>query len=288
MARQSLGRGFDALIPKNLDQAILDDDQQRIQKLSISEIEPNIDQPRREFDDDSLVELAASIKRHGVLQPIIVVRKSTGNGFIIVAGERRYRAVKSLGRQYIPAIVRSLKELERIELSLIENIQRVDLSPLEQALSLYKLQQQFNLSLDDISKKLGKAPSTISNLIRLLQLPEAATQALSEGKISEGHARAILALRASPELQNQLLSSILDNGWSVRQAEQFVKDSRQNAINRQTKDLTDEQAAFLGKASQKLRLPVAIKRGVRGGRVIIKFKSDAELQTLSQKLDELA
>jgi ParB family chromosome partitioning protein len=170
MAKQALGRGFDILIPKEVDKTILEEDKHRVQKVLIQDIIPNPEQPRREFDERALSELAESIKRHGILQPIIVMRQ--GEKYHIIAGERRWRASKSAGLTHIPAIVRSLEELERVELALIENIQRVDLSPLEQALSVYKLQQQFNLALEDVAKKLGKAPSTISNLTRLLQLPD--------------------------------------------------------------------------------------------------------------------
>ncbi len=284
MARQSLGRGFDSLIPKDIDKSILEEDLQRIQKLLITDVVPNPDQPRREMDPALLAELSSSIKRHGVLQPIIVVRGNGGQSYIIVAGERRWRAAQAAGLTRIPAIVRSLQELERIELSLIENIQRVDLSPLDQALSLYRLQHQFNMTLDEIAKKLGKASSTVSNLIRLLQLPESARQALSSGKISEGHARAVLALKHNPALQEKLLTSILDNGWTVRQAEQFVIDAREGTRKLQFDELTVEQAAFVKKAAGRLGFPVEIKRGSRGGRIIIKFKSDADLQSIASKL----
>ena len=162
-----LGRGFEALIPKDLDVSIMEEDKHRVQKILIQDIKPNADQPRSEFNEAALAEMVESVKRHGVIQPIIVVRAN--GGYQIVAGERRWRAAKVAQLTHMPAIVRSLKELEQIELSLIENIQRVDLSPLEQALSVFKLQQQFNLGLEEIAKKLGKAPSTISNLTRLLQ-----------------------------------------------------------------------------------------------------------------------
>ena len=207
MAKRSpLGRGFDSLIPKEIDQSILEEDKHRVQKILISDIKPNPAQPRREFDQTALGELSKSIEHHGVLQPIVVVRDK--NGYLIVAGERRWRAARDAGLKELPAIVRSLQELERIELSLIENIQRVDLSPLEQAMAVYQLQQQFSLALDEIAEKLGKAPSTVSNLTRLLELPESAREALKASKISEGHARAILALRGSPAKQSELLHSI--------------------------------------------------------------------------------
>jgi ParB family chromosome partitioning protein len=222
MARQSLGRGFDILMPTNIDKTILEEDKNRVQKLLIQDIIPNPDQPRREMDAKALAELTGSIKQHGILQPIIVVRDKSKTGYRIVAGERRWRAATAAELTHIPAIVRSLEELEQVELSLIENIQRVDLSPLEQAMSVYRLQHQFSLALEQIAEKLGKAPSTISNLTRLLQLPDSARLALQEGKISEGHARAILSLKGNKTKQEELLSCILNNGWTVRQAEQFA------------------------------------------------------------------
>lgn len=279
-----LGKGFDALIPKDLDRAILQEDNERVQKLLIQDIRPNPDQPRREFDEGSLAELASSIKRHGVLQPIIVARFSGSDGYRIVAGERRWRAAKDAKLTHIPAIVRSLKELEEIELSLIENIQRVDLSPLEQALSVYKLQHQFNLALDQIAEKLGKAPSTISNIARLLQLPEEAMQALREGRITEGHARAILALKGDESKQTELLRCILDNGWTVRQAEQFVVAAKKGASSDEAKKTTLSENELTQNLGKKLKTTVNIKHTARGGQLIIKFKSDQDLERIISQL----
>ncbi len=284
MVKQTLGRGFDVLIPKDLDTSILQDDQGRIQKLLINDVAPNPDQPRRVFDDDAHSELTISIKRHGVLQPIIVVRNKAGSGYRIVAGERRWRAAKAAELTHIPAIVRSLKELEEVELALIENIQRVDLSPLDQALSIYKLQQQFNLTLDQIAGKLGKAPSTLSNLTRLLQLPEAARAALAEGKITEGHARAILALKDQKDKQNELLSCILNNGWTVRQAEQFVVASRQGSSVAKAKTTTASENELTTSIGKKLATKVKIRRTARGGQLIINFSSDEDLNRIANLL----
>jgi ParB family chromosome partitioning protein len=284
MAKQSLGRGFDILIPKDVDKSILEEDKHRVQKILIEDIIPNPEQPRREFDEQSLSELATSIKRHGVLQPIIVMRDENGDKYNIVAGERRWRASKSAGLSHIPAIVRSLEELERVELALIENIQRVDLSPLEQALSVYKLQQQFNLALEDVAKKLGKAPSTISNLTRLLQLPEQAREALRSGKISEGHARAILALKGNSSKQDELLGCILNNGWTVRQAEQFVTSTKKGADSTKAKGSTASESALTMGISAQLGAPVKIKHTAKGGQLIISFKSDDELNELVVKI----
>jgi ParB family chromosome partitioning protein len=282
MAKQSLGKGFDILIPKDIDQTILEEDKHRVQRVLIDDIKPNPDQPRREFDQAMLNELSNSIKRHGVLQPIIVVRAE--NGYRIVAGERRWRAAKAASLNHIPAIVRSLQELEQIELALIENVQRVDLSPLEQALSVYRLQQQFNLTLESIAEKLGKAPSTVSNLTRLLQLPESAREALRKGKISEGHARAILALKNNLALQEELLSCILDNGWTVRQAEQFATSAKKDANSVKAKGNTASENELTKDLSRQLVVKVKIKHTARGGQLVLTFSSEEELSNLIQKL----
>jgi ParB family chromosome partitioning protein len=186
----------------------------------------------------------------------------------------------------MPAIVRSLKELEQIELSLIENIQRVDLSPLEQALSVFKLQQQFYLGLEEIAKKLGKAPSTISNLIRLLQLPDSAREALRSGQITEGHARAILALRGQSANQDELLRYILNNDWTVRQAEQFVTAAKRGATSSQAKGHTTSQTALTKAISRQLGVDVKIRHTAHGGQLIIKFNSEKELERIAKMLNK--
>jgi ParB family chromosome partitioning protein len=281
-ARQSLGKGFDALIPKNLDRSILEVDESRVQKLLITDITPNAEQPRRQFKEPELGELTASIKRHGVLQPIIVVRHNGENRYKIVAGERRWRAARAAKLEKIPAIVRSLEELEQLELAIIENVQRVDLSPLEQALAVLKLQHQFNLSLETIARKLGKAPSTVSNMTRLLQLPEAARDALAEGKITEGHARAILALRGNEAQQLDLLSCILDNKWTVRQAEEYVLKHKGSIKT----DGPQAENDLISGLSKKLSAQVKIKHTAKGGQLIIAFKDQSDLKRITDNLSK--
>ncbi len=282
--KPTLGRGLAALISEDLDRSILQEDNERVQRLLISDIVPNPDQPRREFDQNSLNEMARSIEQHGILQPLIVIR--TGNTYRIIAGERRWRAASLAQLTHVPAIVRSLKELEQLELSLIENIQRVDLSPLEQALSVYKLQHQFNLSLEEISQKLGKAPSTISNLMRLLQLPDAAREALREGQISEGHARAILSLKQWPDKQVELLRSIQNNDWTVRQAEQFATAAKRGADAEAAKGRTASETLLTKSIGQKLGTKVQIKHTAKGGQLIIHFNSDDHLQQITEQLTQ--
>lgn len=275
-----LGKGFGSLLPNNFDESILLDKKDRTQKLFISDISPNLEQPRKHFDTEALKELSLSIKRHGILQPLVVTPGESG-AYVIIAGERRYRAAKLAGLKEVPALVRSSEELDRLEIGLVENVQRVDLSPLEQAVSIAKLNEQFNISLDDIAKRLGKAHTTIVNSVRLLQLPDAAKQALSEGKISEGHARSILALKDSPEKQQLLLDLIIKNKWSVRMSEQYVQEAKgktPTATIKKTISKEDERTSDALK--KKLSTKVSIQRGKKGGRLQIFFESDKQLNQI--------
>jgi len=282
-----LGRGFDSLIPTDFDPSLLIDSKDRIQKLFITRIQPNPDQPRRHFDQQSLNELAQSLKQFGVLQPLIVVPLPGDNAYRIVAGERRWRAAQLAGLTEIPAIIREPAELQELEIALIENVQRVDLSPLEQAISIERLHQQFNLSYKEIAQRLAKAETTVSNLVRLLQLPEDAREALATGKITEGHARAVLSLRAFPEAQKTLLVSILKHGWSVRQAEQFATTHKDGVKAAAVKERMATETPATKKLGKKLDTTVSIKRTAKGGRIEIHFKDDTELDNLLGRLDTL-
>jgi ParB family transcriptional regulator, chromosome partitioning protein len=284
-AMKGLGKGFDVLMPTEFDQSLLVDSSERVQKLVVNDIQPNPDQPRRHFDEEALKELGESIKQFGVLQPLIVSPNADGS-YRIVAGERRWRAAQLAGLKQIPVIVRERKEIEELEIALIENVQRVDLSPLEQAISIERLHQQFNMSYKQIAQRLAKAETTVSNIVRLLQLPEKARDALQKGKISEGHARAILALKADPGKQLVLLDNIQKQGWSVRQAEQFVVSQREGvaATPKAVKQRLATENDDTKKISAVLKAPVSIKRTAKGGRLEIHFKSDDELKVLMQRL----
>lgn len=284
--KRGLGRGFDTLIPTQLledefDPTAQQDEQiSQLRNLKVANIVPDADQPRRQFDDEALQELAASIKQHGILQPIVVISK--GDIYEIVAGERRWRAAQIAGLEKIPALVRTLSNQHRLEIALIENLQREDLNPLETATAYYKLQQQFNLTLDEISKRIGgKAVSTISNILRLLGLPKEAKQALIEGTISEGHARQILAIK-EPDIQRRLLDMIIANDWSVRKAEQYVvgyKEGQKNEEKAVAKVQTEtpETKAL----SKRLKADVSIKNMAKGGRLVIRFKNQEDFDRIT-------
>lgn len=282
---KGLGKGFGSLLPTDFDESMLLDKKDRVQKVLITDITPDPAQPRRMFSEPELDELRQSIERHGVLQPIVLTPHE--DVYIIVAGERRYRAAKKAGLTHIPALVRTIEELERLEIGLIENMQRVDLSPLEQAVSIARLNEQFNVDHKEIAKRLGKAHTTVVNIVRLLQLPEYARLALEQGKITEGHARAVLALKDMPEKQKELVDFIIKNKWSVRQAEQFVLATKkpgeqrsQPAIAKPTKK-HGELAESLGK---KIGAKVKIVNTKKGAKLQIDFKSVSELEELIQKI----
>jgi len=281
--KKGLGKGFDALIPTDFDNSILSEPGEKVQKIAITKVKPNPDQPRKHFDEVALKELAASIKQYGIVQPLVATAQ--GDDYIIIAGERRWRAAGLAGLDKVPVIVRSHKELEQLEIAMIENVQRVDLSPLEQAVSIQKLHQQFSMSLEDIAKRLGKAQTTVTNIVRLLQLPDDAKQALTTNKISEGHARSVLALKDDPAKQQELLNSIIKYGWSVRQAEQFVTTTKQGA---KTPQETTQRMATITTETKKLEksldTPVSIRRTAKGGRLELHFTSEDDLQRLINKL----
>jgi len=277
--KRGLGRGFESLISADFDKTLLTPED-RIEKIAVDALQPSPYQPRRHFDDTALQELASSLKRHGVVQPLVVTPVKNGK-YTLIAGERRWRAAQIAKLKTVPAVVRSSKELEQLEIALIENVQRVDLNPLEQAISIERLREQFSLTYEDIAKRLGKATSTVSNIVRLLQLPESAKQALMEGQISEGHARVILSLKGDAVRQEYLVKTIISQGWSVRQAEQFassvkagIKESKQAAKQTQTETPATKSL------SKKLGTPVTLKRTAKGGKLEIAFKNDDELKRI--------
>lgn len=283
--KTGLGRGFDSLLPQAFDSTILAEEHERIQKLPVELLDANPDQPRQHFDKASLRELAQSIKQYGVVQPLVASPEN--QRYRIIAGERRWRAAKIAGLKQIPVIVRTSKELEQLEIAIIENVQRVDLSPLEQALSVERLHQQFNTPYEEIAKRLGKAHSTVVNTVRLLQLPTAAKEALRKQQISEGHARQILALKHSPSQQLELLKLIIANGWSVRQAERYVT-SHKEGVGEAEKlhERVHTETPATKALSRRLDTPVHIKRMAHGGRLEITFRDEEHLTRLLDNLDK--
>jgi ParB family chromosome partitioning protein len=284
MSKQALGKGFDGLIPVGFDVGSVVSKGEHIRQLAVESIIANPDQPRKSFDDNSLQELARSIKQHGIIQPIVVSKHESGS-YRIVAGERRWRASQLAGLSKLPAIVRDHKELEEIEIALVENIQRVDLSPLETAVSIMKLRDQFSLTPKQISKKLGKAETTVSNIIRLLQLPEQAVKAMQENRISEGHARAILALKTDEKAQLDLLNNIIVHKLSVRDAEKYVHEHKSIQLadkNKYSAEIKKAVSELSGPLKDAVSIREKSKKG--SGVITIKYKNLQELKTYLQNL----
>jgi ParB family chromosome partitioning protein len=266
-----LGRGLDALIPGR-------DDDRGVLEIALHRIDRNPDQPRHAFDEAQLGELAASIAVHGVLQPIIV-RELADGGYQLIAGERRARAAKLAGLETIPAVVRDTAGDESsLELALIENLQREDLNAIETATAYRELIDRFGMTHEAVARQVGKSRVAVSNALRLLDLAAETQAAILDGRISEGHGRALSAITIA-ELQRAVLAVVLERQLSVRQTEELVRRRRAEAPARAgalSHDLQDLEAQLRGLLATK----VGIVRTRRGGRLVIDFYSDEELDRL--------
>ena len=286
---KAMGRGLGALlssdgIPENKRDSVVD--------LKINDISPNNGQPRKNFNDDALNELASSIEENGVIQPIIVQRK--GEGYRIVAGERRWRAARIAGLSVIPAIVRDLSDKETMAQALIENIQREDLNPIEEASAMDNLLKTHKLTQEQLAKKLGKPRATIANTLRILNLDESLQEFVSRGDLSEGHAKAILALK-DKEDQRKVADVIMAREMNVRQAEVFVKkyiEAQNNPSGKKAVELPDIQFTLSTKEVEtKLKKQLGAKVKIKvldnstgRGRIVIDYKDNMDLDRLIEYL----
>lgn len=284
---KNLGRGLDALFGDSAPKIeALKYGNEDVIQLNVNDIEPNPDQPRKHFDESAIAELASSIKEFGVLQPLVIT-KNDNQKYMIIAGERRWRAAKQAGLSKVPVIVRSSSELEKLEIGLIENVQREDLTPLEQAVSIERLHDQFSMSYTAIASKLGKAYSTVANLVRLLQLPESMQNSLQKRDITEGHARALLALQDMPTQQNALFQLMLERSISVRQAEQFVVSVKEGKDTKKaTAKSVIKETPFTKQLTKKYGVSVNVNYTARGGKISFSFKSEDEMNKLIDKFLE--
>ena len=276
--RKSLGRGLSALIPEG---AVVEDERGFF-FCPIDAISPNPHQPRQDFSDDELTELADSIKEKGVIQPILVTK--TKEGFQLIAGERRWRAAQKAGLDTIPAWVRDVSPSEALELALIENLQRKDLNPIEEASAYQELMQRFNLTQEALSTRIGRDRSTIANLLRLLRLPQTFQQDLIDNQLTTGHARVLVSIE-SPLAQRTLRDLIIKKALSVRQTESLAKKLQAQPKPKVQGIEGDHYITSLARDLQRsLGTKVIItKRGDRG-RIIIEFYSDEELGRLIDRL----
>ncbi len=296
--KRGLGRGFESLIPTELFDESFDPTSEQDANLTVyrevdlDQIEADPDQPRKNFDQAALEELAGSIKAHGVLQPIVVTRQQGKKKFQIVAGERRYRAAVLAGLETIPALIRTLSNQNKLELSLIENVQRQDLNIIEVATGYVKLRDQFNLTLTEIGQRVGgKTPGTISNTLRLLRLPKFAIEALNDGQLTEGQARPLVG--ADPAIIKKLLPQIIKGNWSARRVETVMsnyrrgEDLKKTVAKTQDKIVNKDFAKDASGLTKKIDMPVKITPLSRGGgKLEIKFKNLDQLEKIKKLLNK--
>lgn len=275
-----LGRGLDSLFADNS----VDELNPSVNKLRIMEIEPNRDQPRKDFDEKSLSELAESIEQHGVLQPL-VVRPLTNGGYQLVAGERRWRAARIAGLTEVPVVIKELTDEEVIEIAMIENLQREDLNPLEEALGYRYMMDELNITQEQAAEKVGKSRSAVANAIRLLRLPDEVQEMVKNNLISPGHARALLGFE-SQELIIQTAKRIVKEDLSVREVETLVKNSQKTPKvpkqQKRDKFFSEVELALVENLGRKVKIKESKKDA---GVLEIEFFDKDDLESLAMKLE---
>ncbi len=274
---KSLGKGFDALLPDDEDLLEELDSISEIKKeidlVDIKKLQPNPYQPREDFDEKKLNELANSIKESGVIQPIIV--RKIKKGYQIIAGERRWRAAQKAGLKKVPVYILNINEDKLLEFALLENIHRKDLNPIEQAVALKRLKETFNYTHEELAKKVSLDRATITNILRLLKLPEEILEDIRKERLTAGHGRALLGLKSEKDMLI-VREKILVNNWSVRKTEEYVKNfykekKKEKEIDPNIKDLEE-------KLSQKFGLKTDIKYNGKKGKIILHFSSIDEIE----------
>ncbi len=284
-----LGRGLSSLIPKRIPENIISEknkefllaeDSSKIFQIPVDAIEVNPMQPRKTFGHEDLEELIESIKVYGIIQPIIVTKVE--GGYQLIAGERRLRAARIIGLETVPAIVRQAEEQEKLELAIIENVQRKSLNPIEKAVAYQRLMDEFNLTQEQVAQKLGVSRSAVANTVRLLGLTEEAQKAIAEERISEGHAKILVSLENEKE-QNNFLQKILLHGYTVRDTEQRIGKSglkRKQRIPSQDPLLAEKEDMLRSQLNTKVKI---IKRGEQG-QIVIEFYSEEELGNIIEQI----
>lgn len=274
--KKVLGRGLGALIPQKQESASpAPSSSAGLANIPIEQISPNPYQPRKTFNETSIDELARSVKQHGIVQPLVVTR--AGDRYKLIAGERRYRAAQRAGLRTVPVVIKEMmQEGDALQIALIENIQREDLNPMEEAQAYHQLHEDFGLTQEEISQRVGKERSTVANFLRLLKLPESVKKLLASGQLSMGHARALLAVESAKKLE-QLADRVVKRSLSVRQTEMLAAESSQKSGEKKEK----EKDVFTRDAEERLtralRTKVDIDRKRRGGVIHIRFSSEDDL-----------
>lgn len=279
--KSALGKGLGALIPEVND--INENNNNNLKEININEIMPNQDQPRKRFDEENIKELAESIKEFGVLQPIIV--RKEGDFYKIIAGERRWRAARMAGLKIVPVIIKEMTDKEMMEVSLIENLQREDLNPIEEALAYKKLMDDFNLTQEQIAQRVGKSRPVIANSLRLLNLHQEVIELIKENKITEGHGR-VLASIENKNLQLEVAKKIINDELNVRQTEKIIKNikSKKNKKEKNTKEnsyIKEIQERLMNHFGTKVNISEKGKKGI----IEIEYYSKEDLERILELFD---
>lgn len=287
--RRGLGRGLSALIPEGLSMAAPAAER----RVHVSEIRPNPRQPRRYFDEQRIAELAESIRQQGMLQPLVV--RKADSGYELIVGERRFRAAQRAGLERIPVIVKEVSDAESLEIALVENIQREELTPIEEALAYRQLMDEFRLTQEDVARRVGKSRPVIANLLRVLNLPEEIKEDVDRGHLSVGHARSLLALETSQQ-QIELARHVIRKGLSVRETETLVAHSlEQGTASTMAQDQTSGPEKPVGRVDiylkaieedlmRELGTKVRLHSRKKGGKIEIEYYSNQELDSLLARL----
>jgi len=279
--KTGLGRGLGALIPLAEEEAAA----QGVVEVPLASIVPNPHQPRAPIRDQDLVGLASSIEEHGIIQPLVVTRAL--DGYQLIAGERRWRAARLAGLSTVPVVVKDVAPSGMLELALVENLQRSDLNPLEEAMAYRQLTEEFGLTQEQVARRVGKSRVAISNTLRLLKAARPVQEALLEGRISEGHARALLGLEQA-EAQDAALKTILKRGLNVRQTEELVRRllglRSENGERQPAREVSPETRALESRFREALGTKVSLARSGERGRIVIYFYSEEELGALYERI----
>jgi ParB family chromosome partitioning protein len=274
--RTGLGKGMAALLP------VVEEEGRKYFSCPIEEIRPNRNQPRKSFANDKLEELAASIREKGIIQPLVVLRKS--DHYELIAGERRWRAAQKAGLREVPVVIQDVSEDTALEMALIENIQREDLNAVEEAEAYHALLERFSLSQEELAKRVGKDRSTVANSLRLLKLPAEIKRDVAEDRLTMGHARALLPLD-TPEQMKEARNTIMQRKLTVRATEALVRNMKENRVVKPQKKPDPQQVDLIELLQRHFKTRIAIRQSTRGGKIEISFKDQKELTRLIELIN---
>jgi ParB family transcriptional regulator, chromosome partitioning protein len=274
--RTGLGKGMAALLP------VVEEEGRKYFSCPIEEIRPNRNQPRKSFANDKLEELAASIREKGIIQPLVVLRKS--DHYELIAGERRWRAAQKAGLREVPVVIQDVSEDTALEMALIENIQREDLNAVEEAEAYHALLERFSLSQEELAKRVGKDRSTVANSLRLLKLPAEIKRDVTEDRLTMGHARALLPLD-TPEQMKEARNTIMQRKLTVRATEALVRNMKENRVVKPQQRPNPQMVDLIEQLQRHFKTRIAIRQSTRGGKIEISFKDQKELTRLIELIN---